>query len=234
MTPTLRMLASATALILASATAQADVYNLETSFSETLNPNGEWTYGETDLGTGFATYGLTDSNGPLRAWWSGSSVVMHNTSASAYVVGSAHFLPNTTYFHPGPGVTQDATIRFTAPSAGQYTLDAGFWGADANYQGTNVGVFLNGVQLGSTIGVTGYDPSGSSPFAFLQTFAMNAGDRLDIALDNGGTYYYDATGVRALITSAAPVPETGTMAMLLVGLGVVARSVQSVRRRRAA
>ncbi len=229
MTPTLRTLASATALILAASTASADVFNLETSFSETLNPNGEWTYGQTDAGTGFVTYGLTGINGSLRGWNNGSSHVFHNIDSLAYDAGSAHFLPHTSYFHPGPDATQDATIRFTAPSAGQYTLDAGFWGADAYYQGANVGVFLNGVQLGSTIAVAGYDPSAGNPFTFQQTFAMNAGDQLDIALDNGGTYSYDATGVRALITSA-PVPEPGSLALLLAGLGVVARTV---RRRRA-
>jgi hypothetical protein len=226
MTPTLRLFAATTTLILATSPVCAEVYNLEASFSETLNPNGAWTYGQTDGGTGFTTYGLTGSNGPLRSWNNGSSLVLHNTDAAAYGVGSAHFLPHTSYFHPGPDVTQDATIRFTAPSAGQYTLDAGFWGADSGYQGTNVAVYLNGVQLGATIAVSGYDPSAGTPFTFLQTFAMNSGDQLDIALDNAGVYSYDQTGVRALITSAAPVPEPGTLALLLVGLGVVARSMR--------
>jgi hypothetical protein len=227
MTFRMHQMASITALILASSTASATLYTLANEFSDTANPSGVWSFGQTDLGTGFTTYTAQGSNGPLRSWDNGSSVVHHNTSANVYDLGTARYLANTAYFHPGPSSNQDATIRFTAPVAGQYELDADFWHADRGGNGAVVSIYLNGVLQGLTLSITGDDPDALTPYDLIRTLSMAAGDHLDIALDNAGAYDFDAVGVRALIRSTDPgpagVPEPASLALVAAGLFAAVR-----------
>jgi hypothetical protein len=101
--------------------------------------------------------------------------------------------------HPGPQ-GQNSVIRWTAPTNGTYQINAVFWGDDfVGPTTTDVAVLHNGKTLyGSE--VTGFGPS--SDQSYTGTVSVNAGDTVDFSVGYGtdGNYFYDATGVSAVIT----------------------------------
>ncbi len=110
-----------------------------------------------------------------------------------------------------------AIVRWTAPTAGQFSITSATWrDVDPNGgNGIDVHIVLNGVSLlDQNIG-NGGSFSLSSPLAL----TLAAGDGLDFIVGTLGDWSYDSTAFNATIVA---VPEPGTLALLLSGIGFVA------------
>ena len=95
-------------------------------------------------------------------------------------------------------------LRLTAPASGNYQVKAVFWGDDfVGPTTTDVHVLHNGLGL-YTGEVTGFGRP-SSDQSFTTTISVAAGDTIDFAVGYGtdGNYYFDSTGVSAVITQLA-------------------------------
>jgi hypothetical protein len=214
---------------------QGVIYDLDAQYSTSLNPNGVWSYGETNgWGGTFTAFARKYSAGSVDFWIGENAllntpVVGHNVSADEECVVSICVQPGGTIFHPGLQQGRTTTIRFTTPDTGLYSLHAEFWGADVDPQnGTNVGVLLNGVLQGSKAHVLTYDRTGTNPFVVNQAFQLNAGDSLDFTVDNNGNVSNDSIGIRAYITTSVPEPASYALfAAGLFGLLISRRKIQT-------
>jgi Ca2+-binding RTX toxin-like protein len=115
--------------------------------------------------------------------------------------------------HPGNN-GEYSLVRWTAPASGSISIAAAFSGLDfVGPTTTDVHVLHNGVSLLDGV-VNGYG-SGSGP-SFSGNVTVAAGDTIDFAVGYGpdSNYYYDTTGIAAIITApaAAPVVVNGTPA----------------------
>ncbi len=214
---------------LASAHASAtQIFNAAGDFSETNNPNGAWSYG---YRTAAASSSLTDytTNGTFQNvefWYlSGSGLPDVGYNPTSTVQGG--FLPpGDLYFHPGDNAaTADdlSVVRWTAPSAGTYQLTTLFTGIDTRVSDDLVYVVNNGATDFSGI-VSGVGAAQS----YDTTYNLAAGDTVDFAVGNNGSVgdhnfvQLDATIVNDTNNSPAPeVPETGTLTLCVLGLGVL-------------
>ena len=183
----------------------AQAYDAAAQFSSTQNPNGVWSYGCTQsLGATFhlytqqtpviGLYNWTACGGPQTQLGYNPT----NESITSNPPGQT-FPAQTVFFHPGPE-GQNSVLRWTAPASGNYQVKAVFWGDDAvGPTTTDVHVLHNGLGIYSGE-VTGFGPS--SDQSFTSTFSVAAGDTIDFAVGYGtdGNYFYDLTGVSAVIT----------------------------------
>lgn len=173
-------------------------WDIPSGCSPTENPSGPWTYGTrpTIPGTALLVFPDHSFNNGLVVWnraattQLGAPSVACNTG-TATVNGIA---PGRTYYHPGSGSPPDAAvciIRWTAPYAGTFGVTTLFTGRD---QGTtDVAVVEKGEPIFSAqrSGVGGVNSD--KLFSSLRT--LEAGDALDFAVGNAGSFYYDTTGI---------------------------------------
>jgi hypothetical protein len=197
-------------------------YDAAADFSTSSNPNGVWSYGwSTTLGSAFnldtsnttAAYGLTG----LGGWLSNQSAegvpyILRNSTVNPITVAAF-----TTY-QPGQlalnmNVSQYAVLRWTAPSAGQFSLAATFSGLSLVGDSADVHIQLNSVSIfDSTV-------FGSpSPTSFSATLTLASGDHIDFAVGFGsdGNDHEDTTGLAATIVA---VPEPSTLGLVGAALG---------------
>lgn len=226
-------LGSAMALLMAlsggAASANAVTYNAAADFSSTNNPNGVWSYGaKQELAGPFTAYSRTRNEGGQTIWYELDTYLIYSQVWGiepwiAHDGTSPHVL-----IHPGvitfPYDLYDklpySVLRWTAPAAGTYTVDARFFGFYTFAFGTttDVHVLLNDSPLldDQVVG-----PSAQALFGQTRFFA--AGDTLDFAVgpatNVGPLYDYqgDVTGL-ALTIAPTAVPEPATA--LMVGLAL--------------
>lgn len=206
-------------------------YDNANDFSIAQNPNGVWSYGySASTGGTFSQMAASVSVASvMQAWYrpgpdlAGSPVVYRNASTDVFSYGTITVAGLEAGFRPGADAL--AIYRFTAPTAGSYSVDAFFFSQDIAATGVDVFVLRNGATqlFSAAVAHAGADPY----VAWSGTVTLAAGGTLDFAVDRAGDLSGDATGLGVQISA---VPEPHTYAMLSVGLGLVALGL---RRRRA-
>lgn len=212
------------------ATVPAATFNLASDFSASANPAGVWSYGySTTLG---GTFNLYTANGTANGmdYWGAPGAgltpgVFHNGTSTTTTLAGVSYAPGETGFHPGPS-GEFSIFRFTAPSAGSYSLSASFSLGDVG--GTDVHVLRNGVSLFDGL----VNPSNQTA-SFTSQQTLLSGNTIDFVLGVGpdGSYTSDSTKVAGTLTTgpASMVPEPSTWAMV-GGAGVL--GLIAIRRRR--
>ncbi len=192
------------------------------SFSIASNPNGVWSYGSLS-GTTFTPFTVSSSSLASGYWTTSTSfpVVVANKTGADVFYSSWDLPTDMLNLHPDPaGIASD--VRWTAPSAGMYSIAGFFEGVD--YQGpttTDVHIYLNGTDLFPGMNIASFDVH--LPFSL--TESLNAGDHIDFAVGFGadGNYLFDSTGLSGSITplNQASVPEPATLFLLATGLAAM-------------
>lgn len=122
--------------------------------------------------------------------------VFYNPSDRPVDLHGIHWAPRSVAFHPGPkGEYSD--IRYAAPVAGDYRIQAAFTGIDEKTT-TDVHVLASGKSLfDSFILLEGHGRNES----FSGTVHLAAGESINFVVGYGnGEYYYDSTGLNASVT----------------------------------
>ena len=188
------------------ANAHAAGYDAAADFQTLSNPGGVWSYGYSpSAGAGYAM--------KLFDVASGSAWSMSNYStlgAPANGVGTGQLA-----LHPGPAAFADlAILRFTAPTAGTYTVTGQFFAGDSgSMQGL---IILNDdaphplQAFSSTTDASVFTPL---------TLSLAAGAHLDFAVGNNGSFL---SGSTPLSVQISPVPEPSSYLLMLGGLALMA------------
>ena len=179
------------------------------------NPSGPWSYGYTPTLNGvFNTF--TDFYAAPAPGAFGHEAAWREESVDTYLGLYKTSSPGLLLSHPGTA-GQFAVLRFTAPSAGDYTVSSAFSGIDAAT--TDVYVYANGISIfaGSLNGL-------GDTTAFSQLVSLSAGQVVDLIVGYGSNFTSDndATGLRAQISDVSAIPEPGSVFLLMTGLALIA------------
>lgn len=159
--------------------------------------------------------------------------IAQNVSGSTQNFQTVSVPNNFLVLHPGnsaPGT--DSVLKFTAATAGLYQVAGLFQRLDTTV-GAGSGVIASLLHETTTgkINVDFTTTISSIDYAqktFTKKFGLLAGDSLYFVVNNnGGEYTFDSTGLQASITS---VPELGTWAMMLLGIGMIGGAARYRRR----
>lgn len=196
--------------------AQAASWDAAADFSSVSNPGPVWSYGYDPAaltGYQFKPFDLVVAESQAIAWRDSTYVSLGTPAFFKNVSGSTlnTVLPGQVGLHPGPAADDDAAIlRFSAPQAGLYAINAQFLAGD--FGETDAWVILNGNNLSpvATLGITSVNPTYTTSGLWL-----NAGDTLDFVVGNHGQYFNDTTPLTVQISA---VPEPASAALLAIGL----------------
>jgi len=215
----------ASSVMLAALLSAGSVYaaDLAADFSATASPQSSsstWTYGySSSAGAGYAMILFDNAQG---YGWSmsnyntlGTPAVWKNTNPYS-IAGVA---PGQVSLHPGPAPFGDVTIvRFTASSAGTYSVAGKFFAGDSGDM--SAGVILNSDALHP---LQSFASTNNSPALSGFTQYLGAGQTLDFVVGNNGSFYSGNTPLELTVTA---VPEPAGYVMMVAGgllLGGVAR-----------
>jgi hypothetical protein len=180
-------------------------YDASEEFSISQNPAGTWSYGwSTSLGGGFTPFSTPQVAPTGVAYWTASGIgslgIYYNgTDRVVTPYGSTNYLPNQLAMHPGPS-GQYSLLRWTAPESGSFDIRAAFKALDPQPATTDVHVLLNGISK-----FDGMVNSVLTGPVYTGTLAVQAGDKVDIAVGYGNGYYgYDSTAVSVRINRVVP------------------------------
>ena len=213
-----------------SATAQAASYDAAADFSSANGGSSVWSYGwDVSDAAGDYTFTALDlydsSNHPDTGYktWNASSHSYFGTPGMWVNLGSG-----TRYgvavgqltLHPAEdqhGFDNDnaAILRFTAPTAASYTVNAQFLTGDVGQ--TDAWIVRNGSFASATaLGTTSADP------VYSATLSLAAGETVDFVVGHStDNLWGDNTPVIVTIQSPVPEPESG--ALMAGGLALLAR-----------
>lgn len=204
--------------------AHAQTYNAVTDFSVAANPNGQWSY----LVSGSPlTVGQSACNGiiGIACWNNGGSVpnfasISNNTTGSPIAENGSVTLPPGE-FNMDPE-SLSVIVTWTAPSAGNWSINGFFSGLDTVSNTHPVEVVLNS----STTLFSTTDNTAGKVYSFSLTEALSKGDVLDFKVDTGNTFTFLGTGFDATISneSPSPIPEPSSWSLFVLGLAGLAAS----------
>jgi hypothetical protein len=189
---------------------------------ELVNPNPtvpEWSYGyrltlESTALTLFTGSEHVFGNGAsaFQGFQHNTTTIAVNTTASPQLLfgNFGPFSAGEMFLHTGAS-NEFAIVRWTAPAAGTFQLDAGWRSLDGSSTGVTTSVVING----SAVFDQTVSPLGTA--ADSRSVALNAGDTVDFALGANGSYLSDVAAFDATIST---VPEPSSA--LLFALGGVA------------
>ena len=186
-------------------------YSAVTDFSATNNPSGAWSYGYKSFSS--STFTSYTSNGQpwtgINSWSPNSGgnccplVAQNSTGGIQSYLTITHPI-DLLNMHPGEN-GEWSVVRWTAPATGTYQIRGRFEGIDRYGTTTNVRILHRGVQVwAGNISYYGVQ----TPFDF--NLSVTAGDTIDFEVSYGtnNTYFYDSTGLAAIITPASALTET--------------------------
>ncbi len=187
----------------------ASTYNAYDDFSTTSNPNGTWSYGTTPtLGGSFST--LDDPinwlSGDLVGWGPAGAgdypFVIVNPTATDSTYGYA---AETMSLHPSNSGDY-AVLRWTAPGAGNYTIDASFFDVNGGSNTDPATVDVHVLHNNSSIFSDNLDNSTTLSDFTIASIMLGINDTIDFVVGAGGNgYAWDHTQLEATI-SAVPIP----------------------------
>jgi hypothetical protein len=167
-------------------------------FSSTSNPNGVWQYGSL-AGTAFTP--LAEGSCGMLSGWQGMSSAPGEPpfvfAGPGTCGATAEAVPSTMLdLHPAQNGDR-SVVRWTAPSAGTYTIQGTFVGLDPAPTTTDVHVVLGGVDS-FTAQIDSFNVP--TPFS-LVSVPLTAGEIVDFEVGFGadGNYEDDSTGLAATI-----------------------------------
>jgi hypothetical protein len=208
-------------------------FSLPDDFSTTLNPNGEWSWGYSDVLGSFTPMPFMD-NADWRlvypAWYTppeldGSyPVVWKNMTADKWLhqVG-----PGQVSLHPGNG-DRMAIVRWTSPLQTELSIVGQFWAGDSSDVLGRVDVFVLETTAGGSTTLFSVLGTPSSQ-SFSLTTSVKAGDAIDFVVGCYDNWYYDNTPLNVNIT---PIPEPVSLASGAIGLACVGACLRRRRRTR--
>ena len=187
------------------------LYDLNCEFSFTQNPHGAWSYGSSSslAPDQFRLATVTDTGNPVGLWHPDARTyypyVAWNDSAFARADGTNSWAvePRQVAMEAAPG-GRFSVVRFVAPQAGRYSVNAVFQGIHFRNSTTDVHVVLGDTGLfAADIDGYGGNPAfharqGPSPVAgFARVLDLAAGEALSFAVGNGkdGANSNDTTGL---------------------------------------
>lgn len=183
--------------------AQAQTYDAAADFSRTHNPNGVWSYGQTDaLGSSFSLFShnffVKINGGPLNIWFnpgSNSASVEHNGNNHAVSFNSQLWQADGLSIHAGP-YGQYGIVRFTAPKTDWYSLNSSFYAGDV-YASVDVHI------LKDLISFLDAPFDGNTSVNYVAPIMLAKGETLDFAVGFGANqnYYSDDAGLKVVITA---------------------------------
>jgi len=192
------------------------VYDASAGFSTAHNPNAPWAYGYSTSETSpFILYNSENHSQGIYAWTfphppAGVPAVFKNATSAAVFLCGGSLAAGQLFFDPGLN-GEYSHIRFTVPTAGNYSISASFFGASQVGTTTDVHILYNGKSLFDGE-VTGY-LSTSTISKSLSIANVAKGATIDLIVGDGanGRGDSDQTGVTATITQTAPATISGTV-----------------------
>lgn len=186
----------------------AQQYNLVTDFSAGNNPNGPWSYGyrnSTQLFQPFNqavgnAYGVTGLYAFSSSALGTEPNIIFNSKNTSVTFKTVQMDPLSIQLHPGPNL-EKAVVKWTAPTAGLWQVDANFRGNDIGGTSTIVSV-LQGRGLLFSQAINGYRASAS----YSSAIKLFNGETLDFLVDPNGNYGSDSTGISINIKAIALPP----------------------------
>jgi hypothetical protein len=214
-------------LFLAVAQEAGATSSLPDDFSATLNPNGEWSWGYSNVLGSFTpmpfAHPLYDV-ALLPAWYTSlapDELYPAPDGTTPYVWKNMtndivhEVAPGQVALHPGND-DRMAIVRWTSPLQTELSIVGQFWAGDLG----EVDVFVLETTAGGTttlFSVLGTPPSSQS---FRLTTTVKAGDAIDFVVGCHGQWFYDSTPLNVDITPIpTPIPEPLTMASAFFAIG---------------
>lgn len=181
-------------------------YDAVKDFSIESNPHGVWSYGYlSSLGAPFTLFAYGGSCTPGESVWAESSgcpsgVVVHVDTGKQICGTTWCNLPSYLSSDPGPNC-EVTVIRWTAPSAGSFLMQAEFIGEDFVFPtSTYVYVLLNSKRVLLQAPINSYE----LPLLFNpEALRISKGDTIDLMIGCGAdnSYVGDSTGAEMKIWS---------------------------------
>jgi hypothetical protein len=208
----------ATSLIAGSAAHANVVHDVTADYHTTIDPTSPWSYGYAPGAR--ANYQFKAFDNITGANWTDSQyvtlgvpLVFKNTGTNIlYGV-----LPGMVALHSGPVANGDeAIVRFTVAHTGDYDVVGQFFAGDT---GSDNGAIVVNNQIGNPL-VYFSNTTDQSLFS-LSALHLEAGQTLDFVVGNNGYFGSGSTPLAAKITEVTPVPEPGSIALMVAGLGMV-------------
>jgi hypothetical protein len=188
------------------------------------NPNGVWSYGYVPvIGGPFTLMSTPRTNEapsiPIWSWsvngLSSPDVHWNASSSNVFSSGGGTFPPHTLWVTPGHESSTNAfaVMRFTAPSNGNYRVDASARNyldaasADSDYHVVKNGAELFGIFL----------PAGTQSTGYSNVLSLASGDTVDFVVGRGqdGLLYASGLKLQAIVIPTTNAPGSGTNALML-------------------